>query len=304
MVEEIFYSAGKWSNLALWSCARFRCRQWSDFRGHWVWKEEWQPTAGSNESLHCWLLMQCRRKVLGVPHCSGSSPACSLYFPWIQTPPHWCPVPWNAFWLSEKVKGEDALCPLKNSLFLSVKNDADLNFGEASTWLIPAPVSVQDFRKALLPQFPNLCNKCESIPYLNEVSQWWLQWWLSHDWVLCWWEGEGQTFASDVLHHKMISLGEGEFFLKFFKTGCKGGGGGIYSKFPEAKCFYCQLWKEARQDWESELFSLWKRLPSGKTDSWMYTISFLCWQKSCHQRVTLWSGTEEGPSLAGGSTHE
>lgn len=50
MVEEIFYSAGKGSNLALRSCARFRCRQWSDFRGHWVWKEEWQPTVVSNQS--------------------------------------------------------------------------------------------------------------------------------------------------------------------------------------------------------------------------------------------------------------
>lgn len=67
-----------------------------------------------------------------------------------------------------KLKVKTLSIPLETVCFEG-KNDADWGFGEASPFLIPAPTLVQDFRKSLVPQFPNLCNKCESISYLNEV---------------------------------------------------------------------------------------------------------------------------------------
>lgn len=66
-----------------------------------------------------------------------------------------------------KLKVKTLSIPLKK-VYFEGKNDADLDSGEESTSLIPTPTSVQYFRKALVPQFPNLCSKCESISYLNE----------------------------------------------------------------------------------------------------------------------------------------
>lgn len=50
------------------------------------------------------------------------------------------------------------------TVYFERKNDADLGFGEASTCLIPIPTSAQDFRKALVPQFPNLRTSVRAYP--------------------------------------------------------------------------------------------------------------------------------------------
>lgn len=88
-------------------------------------------------------------------------------FPGIQTPAHTL-FPEVLFNCERKLKVKTLSIPLETVCFEG-KNDADWGFGEASPFLIPAPTLFQDFRKSLVPQFPNLCNKCESISYLNEV---------------------------------------------------------------------------------------------------------------------------------------
>lgn len=104
----------------------------------------------------------------------------------------------------------------------------------------------------------------------------------------------------------MIPLGEKELFLRFFKTvDARVVGEVLIPNSQKQNAFTVSSERKHVRTGIMSCLVYGKDCQMGKlTAECIHAISFLCWQKSCHQRVTVWSSMEKGPSLAEDSTDE
>lgn len=183
---------------------------------------------------------------------------------------------------------------LLKTAYLEGKDDADWDFGEASPIPISAPTSLQDFRKALLPRFPicamsvracSIWMQCYDDKYRGDCC----------DWLLWWREGEGQTFASDTLHHKMILPRENElFFSGFPRLWMQGWWGRNLLLVPRSKLLLLSALKGSM--WGLRNWVVWFMKKIAKWENWqlnVYNVLPVLVKILSSASVTQWSRVED-----------